>query len=68
MALTTPGNNLADTLSMLALLHQQQAELRASRVPILLLPIALLLLSGIVALLMAAIVAPLTNALRGITG
>lgn len=68
LSLNVPGASLSDTLSLIALLHQQQAEVRASRVPIVLLPVALLLLAGLTALLMAAVVAPLTTALRTILG
>lgn len=58
------STSLADTLEALAQLHRQQSELRSQRIPLLLLPLALLFLAAIVALLMAAVIAPMSQSLR----
>lgn len=56
--------SLPDTLEALAHLHRQQAELRSQRIPLFLLPFTLLLLAALVALLLVAVVSPLTEALK----
>lgn len=56
--------SLPDTLEALAHLHRQQAELRSQRIPLFLLPFTLLLLAALVALLLVAVVSPLSEALK----
>lgn len=56
------------TLETLALLHRQQAELRAHRVPLVLVPLMMLLLGGLLAVLLAAVLAPLGHMMRIMQG
>jgi type II secretory pathway component PulF len=59
--------SLPESLEALALMYRQQAELRSQRIPLVLLPLALLAIGGIIAILVAAIMLPLSTMLRGLT-
>lgn len=55
---------LGVTLEALAVLHRQQAELRAQRIPLILVPLAVLAVGLLVAVLLAAVLTPLGSMLR----
>lgn len=57
---------LPESLEALALLYRQQAEAKAQRIPVVLLPIALAVVGFVVAILLMAITLPLSYMLRSL--